>query len=312
MWRKIERYSGRTQGSKVISKRGDTGSLRFCFKEGDCVAIGNWLKKNASTFLTCIGAGGMIATVVLAVKATPNAQKKIAGARIEKRQALQTLDDPTSVFNSPTNLTPMETVLVCWKEYAPAMAVGTASLICIFGANLLSRRQQASLISAYAALDQAFGEYRNKVISLAGAETDNAVMNSIQEEHKDSDEKNPPWEVVQTFYLEGYPKFFDMTMEKVARAEYCLNRIFVLRGYATFNEFLHFLGLDDLGEKGEHIGWESYIGEAFYGYQWIGFDHIHRVSNDGFRVCDIQMPFPPHSLDDSLYEGESAPSCGVE
>lgn len=277
------------------------------------MTIGNWLKKNASTFLTCIGAGGMIATVVLAVKATPNAQKKIAGAKIEKRQALQTSDDPMSLFYSPTtSLTPTETVLACWKEYAPAMAVGTASLICIFGANLLSRRQQASLISAYAALDQAFMEYRGKVISLAGAETDNAVMNSIQEEHKDSDEKNPPWEVVQTFYLEGYPKFFDMTMEKVARAEYCLNRIFVLRGYATFNEFLHFLGLDDLGEKGEHVGWESYIGEAFYGYQWIDFDHIHRVSNDGFRVCDIQMPFPPHSLDDSLYEGESAPSCGVE
>ena len=276
------------------------------------MTIGNWLKKNASTFLTCIGAGGMIATVVLAVKATPNAQKKIAGAKIEKLQALQTSDDPTSVLNSPANLTPTETVLACWNEYAPAIAVGTASLICIFGANLLSRRQQASIISAYAALDQAFREYRGKVLSLAGVETDHAVMNSIQEEHKDSDEKNPPWEVVQTFYLEGYPKFFDMTMEQVARAEYCLNRIFVLRGYATFNEFLHFLGLDDLGEKGEHIGWESYIGEAFYGYQWIDFDHIHRVSNDGFRVCDIQMPFPPHSLDDSLYEGESAPSCGVE
>lgn len=192
------------------------------------------------------------------------------------------------------------------------MAVGTASLICIFGANLLSRRQQASLISAYAALDQAFREYRGKVLSLAGVETDHAVMNSIREEHKDCEEKNPPWEVVQTFYLEGYPKFFDMTMEQVARAEYCLNRNFVLRGYVTFNEFLHFLGLDDLGEKGEHVGWESYIGEAFYGYQWIDFDHIHRISDEGFRVCDIQMPFPPHSLDDSLYEEESAPSCGVE
>lgn len=276
------------------------------------MTIGNWLKKNASTILTCIGAGGMIATVVLAVKATPNAQKKIASAKIRKRPVPKTADDLMSVFDSPPSLTPTETVLVCWKEYAPAMAVGTASLICIFGANFLSRRQQASLISAYAALDQAFREYRNKVISLAGAETDNAVMNSIQEEHKDRDDENPPWEVVQTFYLEGYPKFFDMTMEKVARAEYCLNRIFVLRGYATFNEFLHFLGLDDLGEKGEHIGWESYIGEAFYGYQWIDFDHIHRISDEGFRVCDIQMPFPPHSLDDSLYEGESAPSCGVE
>lgn len=276
------------------------------------MTIGNWLKKNASTILTCIGAGGMIATVVLAVKATPNAQKKIAGAKIGKRPVPQTVDDLMSVFDSPPSLTPTETVLVCWKEYAPAMAVGTASLICIFGANLLSRRQQASLISAYAALDQAFREYRDKVLSLAGVETDHAVMNSIREEHKDREEKNPPWEVVQTFYLEGYPRFFDMTMEQVARAEYCLNRNFVLRGYATFNEFLHFLGLDDLGEKGEHIGWESYIGEAFYGYQWIDFDHIHRISDEGFRVCDIQMPFPPHSLDDSLYEEESAPSCGVE
>lgn len=276
------------------------------------MTIGNWLKKNASTILTCIGAGGMIATVVLAVKATPNAQKKIAGAKIRKRPVPQTADDLMSVFDSPPSLTPTETVLVCWKEYAPAMAVGTASLICIFGANLLSRRQQASLISAYAALDQAFREYRGKVLSLAGVETDHAVMNSIREEHKDREEKNPPWEVVQTFYLEGYPKFFDMTMEQVARAEYCLNRNFVLRGYVTFNEFLHFLGLDDLGEKGEHIGWESYIGEAFYGYQWIDFDHIHRISDEGFRVCDIQMPFPPHSLDDSLYEEESAPSCGVE
>lgn len=276
------------------------------------MTIGNWLKKNASTILTCIGAGGMIATVVLAVKATPNAQKKIAGAKIGKRPVPQTVDDLMSVFDSPPSLTPTETVLVCWKEYAPAMAVGTASLICIFGANLLSRRQQVSLISAYAALDQAFREYRGKVLSLAGVETDHAVMNSIREEHKDREEKNPPWEVVQTFYLEGYPKFFDTTMEQVARAEYCLNRNFVLRGYATFNEFLHFLGLDDLGEKGEHVGWESYIGEAFYGYQWIDFDHIHRISDEGFRVCDIQMPFPPHSLDDSLYEEESAPSCGVE
>lgn len=276
------------------------------------MTIGNWLKKNASTILTCIGAGGMIATVVLAVKATPNAQKKIAGAKIRKRPVPQTADDLMSVFDSPPSLTPTETVLVCWKEYAPAMAVGTASLICIFGANLLSRRQQASLISAYAALDQAFREYQGKVLSLAGVETDHAVMNSIREEHKDREEKNPPWEVVQTFYLEGYPKFFDTTMEQVARAEYCLNRNFVLRGYATFNEFLHFLGLDDLGEKGEHVGWESYIGEAFYGYQWIDFDHIHRISDEGFRVCDIQMPFPPHSLDDSLYEEESAQSCGVE
>ena len=258
-----------------------------------------WLKKKAPLILSCLGAGGVVYTAVLAAKATPKAIMTIDYAEREK-------------FSKGGIITWKERILPAAEAYLPAAAVGAGTIACILGANALNQKQQASLISAYAALDQAFREYRGKVLSLAGVETDHAVMNSIREEHKDQKENNPPWEVVQTFYLEGYPRFFDLTMEQVARAEYCLNRNFVLRGYVTFNEFLHFLGLDDLGEKGEHIGWEAYIGEAFYGYQWIDFDHIHRVSDEGFRVCGIEMPFPPHSFDDSLYEGEASPTCGLE
>lgn len=41
------------------------------------MTIGDWLKKNASTILTCLGAGGVVATVALAIKATPKALDKI-------------------------------------------------------------------------------------------------------------------------------------------------------------------------------------------------------------------------------------------
>lgn len=47
-------------------------------------------------------------------------------------------------------------------------------------------------------------------------------------------------------------------------AEYHLNRKFVLRGYASLNEFYMFLGLPQTN-LGEVLGWT-----CTYGYSWIG------------------------------------------
>lgn len=258
----------------------------------------DWLKKNASTILTCVSAVGMVGTVVLAVRATPKAMRACTDAQVEKGR---------------TQLTKLEVAKAAAPAYLPTIAAGTGTLICLFGANMLSRRQQASLISAYAALDQAFADYRAKVVAFGGKELDKAAQDAVEAEQKDKDEDRPPWDEVQTFYLQGYPKFFDRTMEQVRTAEYVLNRNFVLRGSATFNEFLRFLGVDDLGEEGERIGWESYIGEAFYGYQWIDFDHVYRVMDDGMAICEIRMPFLPHGFDEEEWNAEDAvQTCGVE
>lgn len=258
----------------------------------------DWIKKNASTILTCVSAVGMVGTVVLAVRATPKAMRACTDAQVEK---------------GCTQLTKLEVAKAAAPAYLPTIAAGTGTLICLFGANVLSRRQQASLISAYAALDQAFADYRAKVVLFGGKELDRAAQDAVEAEQKDKDDDRPPWDEVQTFYLQGYPKFFEATMEQVRCAEYVLNRNFVLRGSATFNEFLHFLELDDLGEKGETIGWEAYIGEAFYGYRWIDFDHIYRVTDDGMAICEIRMPFLPHGFDEEeLYAEDVVPTCGVE
>lgn len=258
----------------------------------------DWIKKNGSTILTCVSAIGMVGTVVLAVRATPKAMRACTDAQVEKGR---------------TQLTKLEVAKAAAPAYLPTIAAGTGTLICLFGANVLSRRQQASLISAYAALDQAFADYRAKVVAFGGKELDKAAQDAVEAEQKDKDEDRPPWDEVQTFYLQGYPKFFDRTMEQVRTAEYVLNRNFVLRGSATFNEFLRFLGVDDLGEEGERIGWESYIGEAFYGYQWIDFDHVYRVMDDGMAICEIRMPFLPHGFDEEEWNAEDdVQTCGVE
>jgi len=283
------------------------------------MTIEDWLKKNTSTILTCLGAGGVVATVALAIKATPKALDKIQCAQVDKGEEILhklregALEKSDAGYILP-KLTAIETLQACWKEYLPTVAVGTGSLICIFGANVLSSRQQASLASAYAALESAYQGYRRKVCSILGPDTDAMIEKAVEQEKQDIEDDLPPWDEVQTFYLPccGKAAFFERTMEEVVQAEYHINRNLVLRGEVTLNEFLSFLGLDAV-EEGDVIGWDCYIGETQYGYRWIDFNHRHYVTDDGLTVCSIDTPFAPHSLDDPEYDGEDrVPTCGVD
>lgn len=268
------------------------------------MTVSNWFKKNASTILTCLGAGGVIATVVLAIKATPKAMDKIQSAQIDKGEEILNGDREGEVkknddgsYEMPS-LTVIEMVQVCWKEYVPTVAVGIGSLACIFGANALSRRQQAALASAYTALASSFEAYRDKVKMLCGPGTDEMIEKTMEQEKRDLEDDRPPWDEVQTFYLEGYPQFFERTMEQVLKAEYELNRYFVLKGSATFNEFLQILDLPPM-KDGDTIGWDEYIDEVDYGYRWIDFSHRYYLTEDKMMVCAIDMPFGPHSLNET-------------
>ena len=268
------------------------------------MTVSNWIKKNASTILTCLGAGGVVATVVLAVKATLTSMDKIQAAQIDKGEEILNGDREGEIkknddgsFDMP-GLTILETVQVCWKEYVPTAAVGIGSLVCIFGANILSRHQQASLASAYTALAGSFEVYRNKVEKLCGPGTNAMVDKIIEQEKRDMEDDRPPWDEMQTFYIEGQSQFFERTMEQVLEAEYHLNRNFILRGEATLNELYSFLELPNT-EEGERIGWNQYDGEAFHGYQWIDFNHRYYTTEDGITVCAIDMPFPPHPCEEA-------------
>lgn len=259
-----------------------------------------WIKKNASTILTCLGAGGVVATVVLAVKGTSKAVEKIQIAQFDKgEEILHGVREGELAKNSYDGgyeipkLTVIETVQTCWKDYIPTIAVGTASLVCILGANILSRKQQASMAAAYTALAGAFEGYRDKVRTICGPGTDEMIEKTIVQEQRDIEDDRPPWDEMQTFYIEGQPQFFERTMEQVMRAEYHFNRNFILKGEMKLNELFDFLDLPHT-EEGDRIGWNLYDGEAFYGYQWVDFNHRYYLTDDSMHVCAIDMPFPPH------------------
>lgn len=112
-----------------------------------------------STLLTCLGAVGVVATAISAIKAAPKAERLLEEARLNKGD----------------KLTKKETVQIAGPVYIPTIITGVSTIACIFGANVLSKKAQASLISAYALLDRSYDEYTNKVKDIYGEDADDTV-----------------------------------------------------------------------------------------------------------------------------------------
>lgn len=259
-----------------------------------CHKSGSYLKHNSSTILTVIGAVGVIATAVAAVKATPKALRVLEEAKEEKGE----------------ELTKTEVVLNVGPAYIPALLIGTSTIACIFGANVLNKRQQATIASAYAFVDRSYKDYRNKVKELLGEETDNRIRDAIMQDKLDCDENKAGYapglreldvnsgEKV-LFYEEHLGKYFEASIERVKNAEYHLNRNFALRGFASLNEFYAFLGLEDRTEYGDEFGWDISRLIEEYDQPWIDFNHrLTKVTEDGLECYYIEFPIPPEIEDE--------------
>ena len=128
-----------------------------------------WMKKihnHSPTILTCIGAAGVIMTAVLAVKATPKAIELLDEAKDEKGE----------------DLTKLEVIDIAGPVYIPSIIAGTATIACIFGANVLNKRSQATLMSAYALLDNSYKEYMKKTEELYGDDADPQIKEELAKE----------------------------------------------------------------------------------------------------------------------------------
>lgn len=235
--------------------------------------------RNGSTILTILGGIGVIGTAVLAVKATPKAMKLVEEAKEEKGE----------------ELTKWEIVKVTGPAYIPAGIVGLASVGCIFGANILNKKTQASMASAYALLDQSFKEYKRKVVDVYGSEADQKVRAEIAKDHYDDDDfavvpEEDDGKIL--FYDQFSHRYFRSTMEDVLKAEYNTNRQLAVNTGVYLNEFYEFLDLAPI-TAGKELGWSTGILESHYWASWIEFDHEKFETDDGLEGYIISMRYEP-------------------
>lgn len=249
----------------------------------------SFLKRSSPTILTCFSIVGVVGTTVLAVKATPKAVELIKN------------DSRRNHDGDPYAYTKLEAVQSCWQCYIPAALVGFSTIICIIGINVLNKRNQASLASAYALLSESYQQYRKAAKTVYGDEADSKIKVQMAKNtyisadgysvySPDLDSES---EKILCYDLFSQ-RYFTSTMAAVLNAQYHINRNLSLNGYASINEFYEFLGIDKI-DHGDDIGW-SYDQPVEEEILWLDFDNRHTVLDDGLECCVISALWNPNKI----------------
>lgn len=231
--------------------------------------------QNASTILTSVGGAGVVVTSVMAVRATP--------------KALRLLDEAEKAKGE--ELTKLESVRIAGPVYIPSVLVGASTIACIFGANMLNKRKQAALMSAYALLDNSYKEYKKKVEELYGEDANARIREEIAKDKYDDISVEPD---KQLFYDEFSGRYFESTLADVLRAEYELNRYLSEWGGAYLNDLYELLDIPTT-DYGDHLGWCACGMYEMYWSQWLDFEHQKIVLDDGLEctiISFLQEPIP--------------------
>ena len=230
-----------------------------------------FLKRNSSTILTCAGAVGVIATTVTAVKATPKALMLLETAKEEKGE----------------DLTKLETVKIAGPAYIPSVVLGVSTLACIFGANVLNQRGQASLMSAYALVDSSYKDYKKKVDEIYGEEAGSQVRAGIAKDKYEEQSIRTVEEGNRLYYDYYSGRYFEASPAFVKTK-------LMMDDCAYLNEWYYLLDLEPL-EHGLDFGWSTCANSDMYWQTWIDFNHEKVVMDDGLECIIVSFNQEPYN-----------------
>lgn len=214
--------------------------------------FGKMIADNSPTILTAIGVTGTVGTAYLAGRATLRAE--------------HILQDAASVRASegeenPWDFQPKEIAILVWKEFIPPVAIGTATIACIIGANRIGTRRAAALAAAYSLTEKAFDEYRNKVAEHVGAQREQRVRDDIAQDRVNANPVSTK-EVIITgagevlCYDSITGRYFQSNVETLRKAQNDINHQIIQNFYASLSEFYNLIGLPPT-EYSNEVGWNA-------------------------------------------------------
>lgn len=145
------------------------------------------LKKHSPEILLAAGVVGVVASGVMACKATLKVEEIIDDAKhkidtIHEVSADPTMAEKYSEEDSKKDLAIVytQTAVKFIKLYGPSVALAGVSLGCMIGSNRILNKRNVALAAAYATIDKGFKEYRGRVIERFGKELDKELKYGIK------------------------------------------------------------------------------------------------------------------------------------
>lgn len=206
-----------------------------------------FLTKHAPEILTGIGVVGMIATPIMAVKATPAALKAIEADSRKNHD-----DDPHAATKG-------EVVKSAWRYYVPAVVTGGVSIACVVGASAVNLKRNAALATAYALSESALKEYKENVLGVVGEKKEEEIRDRIAGNRIKA---NPVDDAMiidthagETLCFDDFSgRYFKSDIESLRRAQNETNRQMLYDDVVSLNDFYNAINLPEIG-LGEDFGW---------------------------------------------------------
>lgn len=283
------------------------------------------VKKHSPEILAGVGVVGVVASTVLACKATMKVNDILTDAK-------EQIDKVNSVKNNPAyadryseedakkdlSVVYVQKGVEIVKVYLPVFTLGAVSIGCLLSSNNILRKRNAALGAAYATLDKSYKAYRNRVVERFGSEVEKEIRYNIRAEeieHTTIDEEGNEVvvkEEVKTMdpnLYSDYAKFFDESNVNWNRnPEYNLmflksqqqyaNDLLKSRGRLFLNEVYDMIGIDRT-KAGQVVGW-VYDEENPIGDNFVDFG-IYDMSKD--RVRAFVNGYEPNILLDFNVDG---------
>ena len=283
------------------------------------------VRKYSPEILAGVGVVGVIASTVMACKATTKLNDILAESKEQLEQIKTVAVDPAYAdkyteddAKKDTTITYVQTGVKVAKLYAPSVILCTSSLGCLLASNNILRKRNAALSAAYMTVDKSFKEYRRRVAERFGDEVEKEIRYNIKAKEITTvdEEGNEVKETVKV--MEGaddpttysdYARFFDescpawqndpeynLTFLR-AQQQYA-NDLLKAQGRLFLNDVYKMLGID-ITKAGQVVGW-VYDPDCPVGDNFVDFG-IYDMSKE--RVRAFVNGYEPNILLDFNADG---------
>lgn len=182
-------------------------------------------KQHSPEVFVAFGVVGMIATTVMACKATT----KLSGILEETKENLDQMRDYVEEHGyseeysekdhqKDTTIVYAKMGVNLVKLYGPSIALGALSVGCVLASHRILSKRNAGLAAAYTALDKGFKDYRERVVEKFGEDLDRELKYGVKKETVETTEVNDKGKektvkkeakTIDPEAISEYAKFFD-------------------------------------------------------------------------------------------------------
>ena len=206
---------------------------------------------NAPAILTGVGVVGVAGTAYFTGRASFKAADVLQ--REKNKRSVQGITD-----NTTEELTVKEKALLIWTLYLPAAGVASATIVAIIYANRINAKRMAALLTAYAATDRAYSEYKDKVKEhLTGTKEEKIrseiAQDRVNQEYGNSEQIFSPLDGKVLIREDYTGRYFWSSIDEVDRATNDINMHVIKEKSARLSDFYDLLGLD-------HVSTSDYFG----------------------------------------------------